>query len=253
MSNYNFITDRLAIGNVASRATPGFCAVVSILATDRPGTLACEVTGAPEVPNGDKPIAAIAGNPTPWRDRPFMPIPRTMVLRIDLADGESHALGPAHDRYGKEHPSRGLEDYLDDATSFIAAHIRRGCVLVHCGAGKSRSVAVVIAYLCRYAGMSYAEAAAFVAERRPGACPAPCFAEAVKRWLQLDELAMKGPREAVARRLTELSEEMVLADLDGKPSPEQPAWQKPILARPDDFQAPPRSPIVSIPAPKPAT
>ena len=50
-----------------------------------------------------------------------------------------------------------LDTYLDDATSFIAAHIRRGCVLVHCGAGKSRSVAVVIAYLCRYAGMSYAK------------------------------------------------------------------------------------------------
>jgi hypothetical protein len=32
-----------------------------------------------------------------------------------------------------------------------------------------------------------------------------------------------------------------------------PAWQKPILARLDDFQAPPRSPIVSSPATKPAT
>jgi len=51
-NEYDFVTDRLAIGNVASRATPGFVAVVSILATDRPGTLACEVTGAPEVPNG---------------------------------------------------------------------------------------------------------------------------------------------------------------------------------------------------------
>jgi protein-tyrosine phosphatase len=113
---------------------------------------------------------------------------------IDLADGESHALGQPRDRQGNKVPSRGLEDYLDDATSFIAAHLRRGCVLVHCGAGKSRSVAVVIAYLCRYAGMSFAEAAAFVAERRPGACPAPCFAEAIKRWLRLDELATKGPR-----------------------------------------------------------
>lgn len=50
--DYDFITDRLAIGNVASRATPGFVAVVSVLATDRPGTIACEVTGAPKVPNG---------------------------------------------------------------------------------------------------------------------------------------------------------------------------------------------------------
>lgn len=158
--DYNFITDRLAIGNVASRATPGFVAVVSVLATDRPGT-------------------------------PGVIVP---IWHIDLADGECHSMGPATDRYGKVHPSRGLEDYLDDATSFIAAHIRRGCVLVHCGAGKSRSVAVVIAYLCRYAGMSLTEALAYVSARRPGACPAPCFIEAIKRWLRLDELAMGGPR-----------------------------------------------------------
>jgi hypothetical protein len=210
MSNYDFVTDRLAIGNVASRAMPGFCAVVSLLAT-QPWD---EVTGAPEVPNSDKPIAAIAGNPTPWRDRPFMPIPRTMVLHIDISDGETRRVRPDNgETYGND-----LDTYLDDATSFIAAHLRRGCVLVHCGAGKSRSVAVVIAYLCRYAGMSFAEAAAFVAERRPGACPAPCFAEAIKRWLWLDELATKGPRKAGLRRLTELTEEMGGYDAEDVPS-----------------------------------
>jgi hypothetical protein len=67
---------------------------------------------------------------------------------------------------------------------------------------------VVIAYLCRYAGMSYTEAAAFVAERRPGACPASCFAEAIKRWLRLDELATKGPRKAGLRRLTAYTQEI---------------------------------------------
>jgi len=177
--DYDFITDRLAIGNVASRATPGFVAVVSVLATDRPGTLACEVTGIPKIGHvcNDKDCLHII----PW-------------AHIDLADGECHSIGPATDRYGKVHPSRGLEDYLDDATSFIAAHIRRGCVLVHCGAGKSRSVAVVVAYLCRYAGMSLTEALAYVSARRPGACPAPCFIEAIKRWLRLDELATGGSR-----------------------------------------------------------
>ena len=199
-SDYSFITDRLAIGNVASRATPGFCAVVSILATDRPGTLACEVTGAPELENGVQVERRSdidsdeewfrAGT---WELLGDKDIP---VYRIDLADGESHELGQPRDRQGNEVPSRGLEDYLDDATSFIAAHIRRGCVLVHCGAGKSRSVAVVVAYLCRYAGMSLTEALAFVSARRRGACPAPCFIEAIKRWLRLDELATKGPRQA---------------------------------------------------------
>lgn len=210
-ADFDFITDRLAIGNVASRATPGFVAVVSILATYRPGTIACEVTGAPEVPTNNiighnAEDGVLPGAPIYKRiDVPECaecsgcpdcmtndkPIP---VLHIDLADGECHSMGPATDRHGKAHPSRGLEDYLDDATSFIAAHIRRGCVLVHCGAGKSRSVAVVVAYLCRYAGMSLQEAQAFVSARRSGACPAPCFVEAIKRWLHLDELTKTGPR-----------------------------------------------------------
>ncbi|TXH58628.1 MAG: hypothetical protein E6Q97_01855 [Desulfurellales bacterium] len=71
---------------------------------------------------------------------------------------------------------------------------RRRHLLVHCGAGKSRSVAIVVAYLCRYAGMSLSEALGFVSARRPGACPAPCFIEAIKRWMKLDELATTGPR-----------------------------------------------------------
>jgi hypothetical protein len=52
----------------------------------------------------------------------------------------------------------------------------------------------VVAYLCRYAGMSYADALALVQVRRPGAAPCDAFATAVKRWLRLDELAAKGPR-----------------------------------------------------------
>ena len=170
-SDYSFITDRLAIGNVASRATPGFCAVVSILATDRPGVGVDQLAHAPPLP------------------REFLRDRQNACLHIDLADNEDRKT-----MLSVANAAHSLTDYLDDATSFIAAHLRRGCVLVHCGAGKSRSVAVVIAYLCRYAGMSFVEAAAFVAERRPGACPAPCFAEAIKRWLRLDELATKGPR-----------------------------------------------------------
>lgn len=160
--DFSFITDRLAIGNVASRAVPGFVAVVSVLATEREGTLCDEWAGAPAVPRG------------------------TPIYGIDLADGEY-----LHSRSVDAHD---LSDYLDDASEFIAHHITHGCVLVHCGAGKSRSVAVVVAYLCRYTGMSLSEALSFVRERRPGACPAPCFLDAIKRWLKLDELATKGPR-----------------------------------------------------------
>ena len=207
MADFHFVTDRLAIGNVASRATPGFCAVVSILATDRPGTLACEVTGAPEVPNEDRVPASADPATLAWQ-YPYEDYSHTPALHIDLADGECHSMGPAHDRYGKEHPSRGLEDYLDDATSFIAAHLRRGCVLVHCVAGTHRSVAVAVAYFCRYAGMNLYEAKNLVFGCVPGAKLYPCFEEAIKRWLKLDELERQGPRHAMLRRLTQQGEEM---------------------------------------------
>lgn len=190
-ADYNFITDRLAIGNVASRAVPGFSAVVTILATDRPGTLACEQTGAPSVPNGDVwhyEWYRDHGHLRSWKKS------EVPILIIDLADGEGHYLGCPIDRELNRVASRGLEDYLDDATAFIAEHLKRGCVLVHCGAGLSRSAAVVIAYLCRYAGMSYSEALGFVKARRPSVAPADCFKAAIEHWLSLRALADKGPR-----------------------------------------------------------
>lgn len=117
----------------------------------------------------------------------------TPVWIVDIADGEATSAKTA---YSSTHEDdRDLDFYLDDATSFIAEHIRRGCVLVHCGAGRSRSAAVVIAYLCRYAGMSYTEALTFVKARRPQVAPADVFKEAIERWLGLSKLTTAGPRE----------------------------------------------------------
>lgn len=184
-ASYDFITDRLAVGNVAARAVPGFVAVVSLLHTERPGLICDELHGA----------SAVAGVPLQvqscktylrachWNHVGTAAHPA--VWHVDIGDGESKAFGrDMHD----------LEEYLDDACSHIAANIARGCVLVHCGAGVSRSVAIVTAYLCRYAGMSYCEALALVKLRRPGAAPCDAFERAVKRWLRLDDLAMAGPR-----------------------------------------------------------
>lgn len=185
MSDFNFITDRLAIGDVASRAVPGFVAVVSILATDRPGILADELYGAPEIPNGFK----LSGKVDPvefCRNVDLIGAGRVPWLHIDLADGEGKHFGQ---------DMHQLEDYLDDGTAFISEFIRKGCVLVHCGAGHSRSVGLAEGFFCCYAGMTIAEASAFVEPKRPGACVAPCFKDAIRRWLKLDELAMKGPRQ----------------------------------------------------------
>lgn len=160
--DYSFITDRLAVGDVNSHTVPGFAAVVSLLAT-APWD---EVAGAPPLPHRD-------GYP-----------PR--LFRVDINDGEGigQAVGDGRD----------LARDLSEVTGFIADGLARGCVLVHCGAGKSRSVAVVCAYLCRYAGMSWSEALALVKQRRPGACPADVFHDAVERWMGLSALTTAGPR-----------------------------------------------------------
>ena len=157
--DYSFITDRIAIGSVASRVTPGFVAVVSILSGDPYD----EKYKTPPVP-------------THWTDHEGV-LRRVSVLNIDLADGEP-----------------GLGKHLTASSSFIARHLENGCVLVHCGAGMSRSVAVVAAYLCRYAGMTLTEAVGYIRERRQGACPADTFIAEITRWIRLDILSHTGPR-----------------------------------------------------------
>ena len=192
--DFNFITDRLAIGNLASRSTPGFVAVVSVLTIEgrhRGRPWSAELTEkAPQVPGG----VLMDGLTEALDINDFTVRGSTPVWIVDIADGET-TRGRPFGHWTPHEDDRDLDFYLDDATSFIAEHIRRGCVLVHCGAGISRSAAVVIAYLCRYAGMSYAEALAFVKARRPQVAPADVFKEAIEIWLKLDKLAIEGPRE----------------------------------------------------------
>lgn len=199
--DFDFITDRLAIGSLTSRSVPGWAAIVSVVTVEgqhRGRPWSAELTEkAPQVPGGVWVRCAwsdlsgenewFIGNS--WEKPKPEQVP---VLVVDIADGESSTDRTAYSCTHED--DRDLDFYLDDATRFIADHITLGPVLVHCGAGVSRSAAVVVAYLCRYAGMSYAEALAFVKARRPQVAPADCFAEAVKRWLKLDELATKGPR-----------------------------------------------------------
>ena len=193
--DFNFITDRLAIGNLASRSTPGFVAVVSVVTIEgrhRGRPWSAELTAkAPQVPGG----TSIEGLTEALDINHYTVKGPTPVWIVDIADGEASGTKTA---YSSTHEDdRDLDFYLDDATEFIAANIKRGCVLVHCGAGISRSAAVVIAYLCRYAGMSYAEAFAFVKARRPQVAPADVFKEAIARWLKwlkLIELTTEGPR-----------------------------------------------------------
>lgn len=193
--DYNFVTDRLAVGNLASRSVPGFVAVVSVVTVEgrhRGRPWSAELTEkAPQVPGGvvwpSEWYATHGRLPEKTREPDHVP-----VLVLDIADGESSSDKTAFSCTHED--DRDLDFYLDDATAFIAANIKQGCVLVHCGAGLSRSVAVVIAYLCRYAGMSYSEALSLVKAKRPSAAPADCFKLAIERWISLRELSEKGPR-----------------------------------------------------------
>lgn len=161
---FSFVTDRLAVGDATSRATPGWCAVVSVLGNrGRPGD---EWLGAPPVPGG----VEITGADVFEKLRILKEHPdRIPVLCQDLADGE-----PGTDRL-----------MLAATCGFVA---RRGRVLVHCGAGLSRSPAVCAAYLRRYAGMSAGQALGLLARRRPGADPWDGYLKEIDAWIgSLDE------------------------------------------------------------------
>ena len=63
--------------------------------------------------------------------------------------------------------------FLDPAADAVAALFTAGSspVLVHCAAGKSRSAAVVMAYLVKHKDMSLRQAAILTREKRPRAYP----------------------------------------------------------------------------------
>ncbi|KAL0348801.1 UNVERIFIED_CONTAM: Dual specificity protein phosphatase 1 [Sesamum angustifolium] len=65
-----------------------------------------------------------------------------------------------------------ITQYFDECFAFIdEARARGGGVLVHCFAGRSRSVTVVVGYLMFKNGMSFTEALQYVKTKRPVASP----------------------------------------------------------------------------------
>lgn len=63
-----------------------------------------------------------------------------------------------------DNPGASLEPHLTLATEFMRQHRR---VLVHCRMGRSRSAAVVVGFLMREYGLSFADALARVRDTRP--------------------------------------------------------------------------------------
>ena len=74
-----------------------------------------------------------------------------------------------------------IQTYFEEAFEFMDQGCRDGCVLVHCCAGQSRSVAFVIGYLMSRRGMTYEEAFGHVKRVRVCASPNEGFVEQLKR------------------------------------------------------------------------
>jgi protein-tyrosine phosphatase len=65
-----------------------------------------------------------------------------------------------------DHESFNIAKYFDESFNFIDKFIKETNVLVHCLAGVSRSVSLVIAYLMRKHDYSYKKAYCLVKSRR---------------------------------------------------------------------------------------
>ena len=74
---------------------------------------------------------------------------------------------------------------LPDCLAFVDGCMHgRGCVLVHCLEGKSRSVCVVLAYLVRRCGVAWDDALGRVLRARPCVDVFPLFLEQTRKWCE---------------------------------------------------------------------
>jgi protein-tyrosine phosphatase len=97
-----------------------------------------------------------------------------------------------------DHGGENITTVFREATEFIDENAARGiCTLVHCAAGRSRSVTVVIAYLMRSRGMPLLEAARHVKRVRPWVKPNSGFL----RSLCLYERTLRGHRSTSPEEL----------------------------------------------------
>ncbi|KAL3685734.1 hypothetical protein R1sor_003756 [Riccia sorocarpa] len=85
-----------------------------------------------------------------------------------------------------------LAQHFERCFAFIdEARMNGGAVLVHCFAGRSRSVTVAVAYLMKKYGMRFPQALAHVTSRRKEAQPNPGFLRQLQAFDQQLELARK--------------------------------------------------------------
>jgi len=98
-------------------------------------------------------------------------VPNTFsgILLHSMEPGESNKTKISyHDIPIEDDPSQDLTPFIEKATNFIEkAKKEKQNILVHCKAGKSRSVAFVVAYLMAYQNMPFKQAHGYVKLCRP--------------------------------------------------------------------------------------
>jgi len=159
-------------------------------AFDRPGLEANEIQFALTVADGM--VEFVQSPSTPGE--PSSMIDNSLGGATASAPGESwfaeHAVVAINDA-----PSESILDHLEDALTFLDDCLAKpaGAVLVHCAAGVSRSVSVVVAYLITRRKMKLEDALDKVKALRPIAFPNRGFMQ------QLAELDRQGGDIAKAR------------------------------------------------------
>lgn len=75
-------------------------------------------------------------------------------------------------------------EIVEEGVEFIHKHIQDGrTVYVHCAKGRGRSATLVAGYLMKHKGMSFAEARAFMKEKRPLVKLEARHAAVLEKWL----------------------------------------------------------------------
>ena len=124
--------------------------------------------------------------------------PPVKIGALLLVAAEFTIQPPSWLRYGRIPFSEYAEAeprLLDQAVSWVEAHISDKRIMVCCRAGMGRSVSVVMAYLCCVQGMTYDQVFKLVITRRPGATPLPNLEEAIAQVHLLREARTKDKKK----------------------------------------------------------
>jgi protein-tyrosine phosphatase len=119
----------------------------------------------------------------------FLPVlqARNITHIVNVSDEKYHQhdghVEYLHIKHVPDTSSTNLSRHFGHVVAFIKQATQSGsCVLVHCQAGISRSVTMVVAYLMADLGLSYEDALARVQQVRPQANPNQGFVQQLQEW-----------------------------------------------------------------------